>query len=46
MCYHYLMKLQKSHQLEKRDGKEVVSLGDVVVHEETRPNGLWRLGNV
>ena len=43
----YLMVLRDSHRVEKRNGNETVSLGDiVVVHEESRPRGLWRLGKV
>jgi hypothetical protein len=43
----YLMELREYHRVEKRHGGETVSLGDiVVVHEESRPRGLWRLGKV
>ena len=43
----YLMELRESHRVETRNGNETVSLGDiVVVHEESRPRGLWRLGKV
>ncbi|CAB3992349.1 Hypothetical predicted protein [Paramuricea clavata] len=38
------MELRESHRVEKWNGNETVSLGDiVVVHEESRPRGLWRM---
>ena len=43
----YLMELREYHRVEKRHIGETVSLGDIVmVHEESRPRGLWRLGKV
>ena len=43
----YLMELLECHRVEKRNGNEIVSLGDiVVVREEARPRGHWRLGKV
>ena len=42
------MELRESHRVnEKRSVGETVSLGDiVVVHGESHPRGLWRLGKV
>ena len=44
----YLIELRESHRVnEKRSVGETVSLGDiVVVHDESRATGLWRLGKV
>ena len=43
----YPIELRESHRVEKRDGNETVTLGDiVVVQEESRPRGLWRSGKL
>ena len=44
----YLMELRESHRANEKQGVgETVSLGDiVVVHDESRPRGLRRLGKV
>lgn len=43
----YLLELRESHRFNKTDGSGTVGLGDiVVVHDESRPRGLWRLARV
>ena len=44
----YLMKLRESHRVNGKQGiGQTVSLGDIVViHDESRPRGLWRLGKI
>ncbi len=43
----YLMELRNSHRAKKDKGRGTIVAGDiVVVHDESQPRALWRLGKV
>lgn len=43
----YLMELRESHRFNRIEGNGTVGVGNiVVVHDESRPRGLWRLARV